>query len=466
MMKIYKLFLLAIFLLPIEIVSARDSKFTRKGSGPLLWNVYEYCYLGNKPMPENVWKANVDWVAANFLEYGFNIVATDGWNYNATTIDSNGYLSKYDDSWVGDLKTWGDYIKAKGMEFGFYYNPLSVPTPAYNKDIKIIGTTVPVRNIVHKFTSGDDFQWIDTNKPGAEQWVKGCIRTMIKQGITYLKVDFLWAYEDLMGSECYARGLQWMAEEAGDELFLSLSMPLCHNNGRNEVKYGDMIRTGSDTNEGGWYFVSEKERGTVHAYGPVNNKYQCVFDGLIGYSHITGKGQLIPDGDFVRLNTMGSDSEKQSWISLLVISGSAVGIADQHNTIGNNAKFYQNRELMELNKLGFVGKPITDDISNYKNSSRWIGQLPDGDWVVGLFNREQTSIKYEIDFKKELAIESGSVTNVRDLWLHQDLGQMTGKYSVDLPPRSCKILRIKSNSTIYKAAIATLTNGAFINSAK
>lgn len=67
----------------------------------------------------------------------------------------------------------------------------------------------------------------------------------------------------------------------------------------------------------------------------------------------------------------------------------------------------QNTEMLELNKLGFVGKPLSTSIWDKQNSSRWIGQLPDGDWIVGLFNRESTVLEYGIDLKRnwELKVE-------------------------------------------------------------
>ena len=192
--------------------------------------------------------------------------------------------------------------------------------------------------------------------------------------------------------------------------------------------------------------------------------FLCLWCGIIGGADIIGvKGQTIMDPDFVQLNTLASDAEREFHISMLLVSGSPIGITDQYNTIGDCAKFYKNTEMLELNKLGFVGKPLSTSIWDKQNSSRWIGQLPDGDWIVGLFNRESTVLEYGIDFEKELGIKGGKVKNVRDLWLHQDLGAMSGRYSVRLEPHSCKVLRIKPNSKRYKAAVASLRNGAVIN---
>ena len=64
------------------------------------------------------------------------------------------------------------------------------------------------------------------------------------------------------------------------------------------------------------------------------------------------------------------------------MGGSALAIADQYDTIGDHARVYQNPEMNELNSLGFAAKPLSYDFRDAANSSRWIGQLPNGDWVV------------------------------------------------------------------------------------
>ena len=77
-------------------------------------------------------------------------------------------------------------------------------------------------------------------------------------------------------------------------------------------------------------------------------------------------------------------------ISLMVVGGSALAIADQYDTIDGHEWVYQNEELLALNEQGLVCKPLSNDPKDVAASSTWIGQLPNGDWIVGLFNREDT----------------------------------------------------------------------------
>src|SRR5690606_15970875 len=83
---------------------------------------------------------------------------------------------------------------------------------------------------------------------------------------------------------------------------------------------------------------------------------------------------------------------------------------------------------------------------------------PNGDWVVGLFNREENGQVRTIDFKRGLGLD-GKVKNVRDLWSHTDLGSLVGGYSVELAPHESKVIRIETNSRKYEAGFASLVRG-------
>ena len=60
-------------------LEARDSPFTRKGTGPRYWIAYEYCWVNNTAIPEDRWKANIDWIASDFKNTDMIwFVTTDG----------------------------------------------------------------------------------------------------------------------------------------------------------------------------------------------------------------------------------------------------------------------------------------------------------------------------------------------------------------------------------------------------
>ena len=122
-----------------------------------------------------------------------------------------------------------------------------------------------------------------------------------------------------------------------------------------------------------------------------------MFDGFTYWSHISGRDKVILDGDFIRLNKFSTDAEKQSVVSLQLMAGGPVTVADQYYTIGDNLKFYTNSELLALNADRFVGKPVSDNL-NEQNTPVWYGQLSDGNYVIGIFNRDDRSNSVSVNF--------------------------------------------------------------------
>ena len=76
------------------------------------------------------------------------------------------------------------------------------------------------------------------------------------------------------------------------------------------------------------------------------------------------------------------------------MAGAPIAIGDRVDTIGDNAHFFQNPEVLALRKAGLVGKPVFNNSHGFefdpssRDPERWIGQLPDGSWAVALFNRD------------------------------------------------------------------------------
>lgn len=455
--KTMRFFALFLIFSGITTLSAKDSPFTRKGTGPKYWIAYEYCWINDIPLPEARWKANIDWVNEKFKSFGYDMICNDGWIEAAQTINAHGYITKYSDSWTLDFKYWADYLAQRDMKIGVYYNPMWMTKAAYEQNVTVEGTNHKARDIVGSIPFNEPLHWVDTNKPGAKEWIQGYVNYFIEIGAKYLRIDFLENYERNYGTTGYMQALEWIKEAAGDHIFLSLVMPNCYNHGQTELLYGDMIRIDDDCFGGGWDFVSDRRRGEQR---PIWPQYGNAFDGFIGFADIGGRGQMILDGDFMRMNTMANDQERMFLFSLMVMGGSALAIADQYDTIDGHEWVYQNAELIDLNTQGFVAKPLSYDHADVTNNSRWAGQLPTGDWVVGLFNREDANQSMRIDFSKELGLEAEQAGNVRDLWKHADLGVLSGGYVDDLAPHTCTIVKIENNTGRYEAEVASMMGGA------
>ncbi|MEO6682717.1 MAG: hypothetical protein ABIN48_07800 [Ginsengibacter sp.] len=116
----FLVFICAVFLLSCSDIDGQVSKKTTEqiksktasetpglkklGTGPRYWMAYEYCWMHNKAIPEELWKNNIDWVHKNLKDFGYDMVSNDGWIEAAQTIDENGYIVKYNDEWKNGFK--------------------------------------------------------------------------------------------------------------------------------------------------------------------------------------------------------------------------------------------------------------------------------------------------------------------------------------------------------------------------
>lgn len=422
---------------------------------PLYWSVYEYCYEQNQQGVQDAdmdisaeeWDKIIDWVASDLKPYGYDMICTDGF-IPMLAKDGTGYMTHYGSMALKDLVA---KCKAKGLKVGVYDNPLWIHGP---RETKIEGTDYDFSSLYYNGSTSvqnpnaEDrwFHWAVAENPGTREFIDGFFKHYKDLGIDYIRMDFLSWYEDGKdrsmgvvgrgyGRESYARALSYIAESAKKYgIFTSLVMPHLYNDAEVEAKYGNMVRIVCDTSGGGWWHCSAQDKGKSYTTWP---NCMNMFDGFTYWSHIAGRDKVILDGDFIRLNKFDTDSERETVVSLQLMAGGPVTVADQHNTIGNNLKFYTNSELLELNTDKFVGKPLSDKL-NDKNNEVWFGQMSNGDYIVGLFNRDDNSRAYSLNLST-LGIEGE--WKMRDLWRHADEGTVS-TISATVPAHGCKIVRL------------------------
>lgn len=422
---------------------------------PLYWSVYEYCYeqeqngVSNSDMditPEE-WDKIIDWVARDLKPYGYDMVCTDGF-IPMLANDASGYMTHYGSMSLKDLVA---KCKAKGLKVGVYDNPLWIHGP---RETKIEGTDYTFGNLYYNHDreimnpSAENmwFNWVVAENPGAREYIDGFFKHYAELGIDYIRMDFLSWYEDGKdrnigvvghgyGRESYARALSYIAESAKKYgIFTSLVMPHLNNDAEVEARYGNMVRIVADTAVGGWWHCSQADKGKSYANWP---NCMNMFDGFTYWSHISGRGKVILDGDFIRLNKFDTDAEKETVVSLQLMAGGPVTVSDQYYTIGDNLKFYTNREMLALNTDRFVGKPMSDKL-NDANNQIWYGEMSDGSHVVGLFNRDDSPKSVSVKLSN-LGIQGE--WKMRDLWKHADEG--SGEtITANIAPHGCKIVKL------------------------
>jgi hypothetical protein len=301
---------------------------------------------------------------------------------------------------------------------------------------------------------------VDTTRDGAEEYVKGYVAYFRQLGAVFLRIDFLAWYEVGFdqsegtvgvshGRDSYLQALGWMREAAGD-MQLSLVMPNLFDHGSGERVYGDLIRIDNDASFGTWFNLS----GGRQTWQPEWSQWNNPFLGFTGFADVSGRGQVILDGDPLLMQSFSRDAERQSAINLFTMAGAPIAIADRIDTIGDNAHIFQNHEVLALRKAGLVGKPVFNNSHGFeydpssRDSERWIGQLPDGSWAVALFNRQDgaANVTKSIDFTAILGLAVPAA--VRDLWAHEDLGTMPD-YQVALGPHASVLLSVAPQGPVH-----------------
>jgi hypothetical protein len=427
---------------------------------PLYWSVYEYHIVRQQQqdnstplnpstnaenyIPESEFQANIDWVEANLKPYGYDMVAIDGWG-DTLKLNENGYRASHSQHWVHDYAWWSQHLRARGMRLGMYENPLTVHVAPTDTQTKIVGTDIPVSSLIDP-SEQSVFRWVHVDRPGAEQYVKGCIAYYANMGINHLRVDFLSWYETgtdrYLGRvgpgrprDHYATALRWMREAANQYgVYLSFAMPHLYKEAELERQYAHSFRISEDVDYGQWWKFSDKDRG--HRF-PDWSQWANAADGLTYWSYLSGRDQVRVDGDFLRMNTFSTDVERRTVISMNLVAGGPIAAADRHDTIGDDVWVYQNQEMLALNADGFVGKPRSYDPTN-EASQIWTGQMSNGDVIVALFNRESTPRTRSLSFA-DAGVPGGAA--VRDLWQHAPLPAMNA-ISVELAPHASMILRL------------------------
>jgi len=501
-------------MLPAQFVRAdsgvpRVSDLRTKGVGPMLWNAVK---MGSGESNLGRVLKTMDWFHDNFVPFGYEYFTLDGWINNGTAHNENGYITTYHDNWLDASKsgvtdstkpktmTFADiaaYAHSIDVKFGMYYSPFWVlKSIANDKNNKIIGTNIPIFDICRPedtvngdptFAGGytDSHRWsfqdwyiIDPTKPGAKEYMQGMINYYKGIGVDFMKIDFIRytekalraQYGGTVGYQAMLDSYEWWSQAAGPSFILAYANEESFNYMHGEALYADMVRISEDTAGRAWGHVSDAgRRGDIkpNFWDTTYNN----FDGYNYFSSLSGKGNVILDGDIVYTPDL-NDEEVKTSITLSVVAGGGIQIGDlmENNastgTYGSRLHFFKNEEVIQLVKEGVIAKPlklISPPLQSNKivdttdpKTQIWAGKADNGDLVLGIFNREDTPQVRTVNFS-DLGLNGNFV--VRDLWAKQNIGSMQG-WSGTLPAHGSMLLRVSANGvTLNKSKTVLSING-------
>jgi alpha-galactosidase len=112
---------------------------------------------------------------------------------------------------------------------------------------------------------------------------------------------------------------------------------------------------------------------------------------------------------------------------------------DVRNMDDNTIETLTNKEIIALNqdKLGIQASKVKDD-GDFEIFAK---PLADSSWAVAVLNRSSKDVEMAVNFKEDLKLPWPKA-KVRNLWLHQDMGQYTGSYVCSVLSHEAVTLKI------------------------
>ncbi len=213
------------------------------GSAPVGWSDW-YQYYG-QATEEDI-RANL--AAAAALPEGHAPIEVfqvdDGWEVAWGQWEANEHFPSGTAGLAADIRASG---MTPGLWMAPFYVSRSTTTHAEHPDWWV--RDADGEELVHGELSGNDYAILDVTHPDAAAWLRAQIDAKVKEGWTYLKLDFLYAgavegvrYEDVTGMQAYHRGMSLLRDAMGPEAwFLACGAPMLPTAG-----YANSWRSGAD----------------------------------------------------------------------------------------------------------------------------------------------------------------------------------------------------------------------------
>jgi alpha-galactosidase len=430
---------------------------------PMGWNSFDAydCRIN-----EAEYKATVDYMAENLLEFGWEYAVIDyiWWHPNPgnwdnprrkghpnlrykspgeplfpenTRLDEYGRLipsvERFPSSANGQgFKPLADYVHSKGMKFGIHIMR-GVHRYAVFQDLPIKGTSYSMKQIAEPWDTCGwcNHMWgVDPTKPGAQEYYNSLFEMYAEWGVDFIKAD------DTMFPPYHEGEIAMMRkaiDNCGRPMVLSLSC--------GEAPLG--MATHLKENANMWRISAD--------FWDDWKSLEHNFDLLNAWSSHATPGAW-PDADMLPIGKISLDDrphgpermtkftqpEQYTLITLWAIARSPLMIgADLLSMDDFTLSLLTNPEVISVTRNSAGNRQVV----RRNGSCVWIATEPGtGDKFVALFNMKEKEA--DVEFDLELDYLRGKY-NVRDLWNRKDIGQAEGVLSAKIPPHGAGLYRLQ-----------------------
>jgi hypothetical protein len=422
---------------------------------PMGWNSYDA--FGDSVTEAEV-LTNAAWLKEHLQPYGWDTVVVDfrwydakadgvrGQNPEAVTIDEFGRCipppNRFPSSADGmGFKPLADRLHAMGLKFGIHImrgiprKAVQANTPIAGSSFKASQASLPEGDVNRTCRWNRDMYGVDADTSAGKAWYASIAKQYAEWDVDYIKCDDIACLEQgrFYGApeiEVLSRSLRG----SGRSIVLSLSPgPAPVNCSPHLKQFAHLWRISGDF----WDNWRALDRN---------------FDLFAGWLPDTGPGHwadgdMIPFGHICQRNcdvkpnrwTRFTPDEQLTLMSLwaLVPSPLMLGMNLPDNDpwtaaiLSNPEVLAVNQDELGLTARRMFGPPVP--------AETWVKTLADGSWAVGFFNRTNQTVKVDVPWRH---IGYLSAPQVRDLWLHRDLGRQE-RFTSELAAHACVLLRVK-----------------------
>ncbi len=419
---------------------------------PMGWNSYD-CFGWS--VDENEFKANVDYVATQLKEYGWEYCIVDFcWSYPLKgeiyppnqkyengVFDVELCLDEYGrpipapskfPSANGSFKYLADYCHERGLKFGIHLMR-GVPRQAVERKLPIYGTDYACDSII----SGEDCDWlnhnkgIDASKPGSQEYLNSLFKQYAEWEVDYIKLDDA-ARPYTEGRRKEVEGYHRAIMECGRPMVLSLS-PGAISHETAPVEDAEHFKKYANC----WRIKDDVWDNTKHLRDifPIAAKWtEAIGEGHFPDCDMLPIGRLLKCGGFGGArDTRLTKGEKEVMLTLWALMRSPLMMGGHlPESKEEDLAFFKQREIIDINQNSTDNRVLARDLKY----PVWGARIKEKEYQA-YFNIAKGILP------KRFTVSVPSGSKVTDVWTGEELKVKNGRVSFYLKPMNTKLIRVE-----------------------